>query len=86
MSHIIGGGPKNNRNYCIVICSLSSRTQFPTLSHKQYDVWEKFIEHETCFDSPHKFVSDVSESKKNRARYYNNLHWSSGKVHGLVKF
>jgi len=34
--------------YCIVVCVLSGCTIFPALSHKWYEFWERFIEHQIC--------------------------------------
>jgi hypothetical protein len=56
--------------YYIVSCGLSGSTIFSTLPHKGHDFRQKVIESNVCFDFLYKFVSNISDSKKNSVRYY----------------
>jgi hypothetical protein len=58
----------------IAICSLSGSTIFSTLSHKRYDFRKNVTAHKMyilIFSTT--FISNISYSKKNSARYFHKI-------------
>jgi hypothetical protein len=55
------------------VCAILSPLRFTTLSHKRYDFRKNVTEHKMCFDFLYNFINIISHSKKNLARYCQNV-------------
>lgn len=50
---------------------------FPTLRHKRHDFQKRVIQHTICFDFLCNFDSEISQTKKNSAKYYHTCNTST---------
>jgi hypothetical protein len=74
--------------YCILSVACPALQYFSTLSHKRHDFRKKMLLNIKCvfWFSAQICLKYFFHSKKNPARYYKNVYWSSCTVQILMKF